>query len=92
MKTFMTLSYLYLWLGNLHPDTGASHGIHYFKKLKGFSLFGDFILQGCLATKKMRKKREKKRMNKSALINYKVTGYKMIVSEALHLYLKTIKN
>ena len=38
MKTFMTLSYLHLWLGNLHPDTGASHGIHYFKKLKGFSL------------------------------------------------------
>ena len=38
MKTFMTLSYLHLWLGNLHPDTRASHGIHYFKKLKGFSL------------------------------------------------------
>ncbi|RVW61844.1 Retrovirus-related Pol polyprotein from transposon RE2 [Vitis vinifera] len=29
------LSYLHSWLGNLHPDTGASHGIHYFKKLKG---------------------------------------------------------
>lgn len=38
MKTFMMLSYLHSWLGNLHPDTGASHGIHYFKKLKGFSL------------------------------------------------------
>ena len=39
----------------------------------------------------MRKKREKKRMNKSAVITYKVTGYKIIVSEALHLSLKTIQ-
>ena len=45
---------------------------------------------GCLATKKMRNKREKKRMNKSALITYKVIGYKIDLSEALHLYLKTI--
>ena len=63
MKTFMTLSYLHSWLGNLHPDTGASHDIHYFKKLKGFSLssLGISSSKDVWLLRKQKNSREKKK-------------------------------